>query len=149
MHSKFGLFQMSSLSLCAALSKVNFVVYYSSDRDWKSGISAVKKKILIDEQLEALQKELLKKANAKQGFEELADEIDALREEKQDLLVEEANRAGMKQRLDELEAFLAEQTTEVTDYDEGLVRQLIEKITVYDDHLAFEFKSGLETEVQM
>ena len=92
---------------------------------------------MIDEQLEALQKELLKKANAKQGFEELADEIDALREEKQDLLVEEANRAGMKQRLDELEAFLAEQTTEVTDYDDGLVRQLIEKITVYDDHLAY------------
>ena len=103
----------------------------------------------IDERLEALQKELLKKANAKQGFEELADEIDSLREEKQDLLVEEANRAGMKQRLDELEAFLTEQTTEVTECDEGLVRQLIEKITVYDDHLAFEFKSGLETEVQM
>ena len=75
----------------------------------------------IDERLEVLQKELLKKANAKQGFEELADEIDALREEKQDLLVEEANRAGMKQRMDELEAFLAEQTTEVTEYDEGLV----------------------------
>ncbi len=104
---------------------------------------------MIDEQLEALQKELLKKANAKQDFEELADEIDALREEKQDLLVEEANRAGLKQRLDELEAFLTEQTNEVTDYDEGLVRQLIEKITVYDDRLAFEFKSGLETEVQM
>ena len=103
----------------------------------------------IDERLEALQKELLKKANAKQGFEELADEIDALREEKQDLLIEEANRAGLKQRLDELEAFLTEQTTEVTDYDEGLVRQLIEKITVYDDHLSFEFKSGLETVVQM
>ena len=103
----------------------------------------------IDERLEALQKEILKKANAMQGFEELADEIDALREEKQDLLVEEANRAGLKQRLDELEAFLTEQTNEVTDYDEGLVRQLIEKITVYDDRLAFEFKSGLETEVQM
>lgn len=53
-----------------------------------------------------------------------------------------------KQRLDELKAFLAEQTTEVTEYDEGLVRQLIEKITVYDDHVSFEFKSGLETEVQ-
>ena len=57
--------------------------------------------------------------------------------------------AGLKQRLDELEAFLEEQTTEVTEYDEGLVRQLIEKITAYDDHLAFEFKFGLETEVQM
>ena len=55
----------------------------------------------------------------------------------------------MKQRMDELEAFLAEQTSEVTDDDEGLVRQLSEKATVYDDHLAFEFKSGLETEVQM
>ena len=103
----------------------------------------------IDERLEALQKELLKKANAKQGFEELADEIELHREEKQDLLVEEANRAGLKQRLDELEAFLTEQTTEMREYDEGLVRQLIEKITVYDDHLAFEFKSSLETEVQM
>lgn len=104
---------------------------------------------MIDEQLEALQKELLKKANAKQGFEELADEIDALWEEKQDLLIEEANRAGLKQRLDELEAFLEEHQEPVTDYDEGLVRRLVERITVYDDCLAFEFKSGLETEVQM
>ena len=102
----------------------------------------------IDTRLEALQKELLKKANANQGFEELADEIDALREEKQDLLVEDANRAAMKQRLDELEAFLDEHHELVTDYDEGMVRRLIERITVYDDHLAFEFKSGLETEVR-
>ena len=52
-------------------------------------------------------------------------------------------------KLDEFEAFLDEHQEPVTDNDEGLVRQLIEKITVYDDHLAFEFKSGIETEVQM
>ena len=98
---------------------------------------------------EALQKELLKKANAKQRFEELADEIDALRDEKQALLLEDANRTTMKQKLDELEAFLDEHQEPVTDYDEGMVRRLIERITVYDDHLAFEFKCGLETEVQM
>ena len=40
MHSKFGLFQMSSLSLCAALSKVNFVVYYNSQSD-KETVCAV------------------------------------------------------------------------------------------------------------
>ncbi len=102
----------------------------------------------IDARSEELQKELLKKANAKQGFEELADEIDALREEKQALLLEDANRTAMKQRLDELEAFLDERQEPVTDYDEGMVRRLIERITVYDDHLAFEFKCGLETEVQ-
>ena len=48
----------------------------------------------------------------------------------------------MKQKLDE-------QQEPVTDYDEGFVRRLIERITVYDDRLVFEFKSGLETEVQM
>ena len=91
----------------------------------------------------------LKKANAKQGFEELADEIDALREEKQAILLEDANRTAMKQRLEELEAFLDEHQEPVTDYDEGMVRRLIERITVFEDHLEFEFKCGLETEVQM
>ena len=55
----------------------------------------------------------------------------------------------VKQRLDELEAFLEGQQEPVTDYDEGLVRKLIERITVYDGYLAFEFKCSLETEVQM
>ena len=96
-----------------------------------------------------LRKEILKKANAKQGFDDLADEIEDLRTDKEALLLEDANRQGVKQRLDELEAFLEEQQEPVTDYDEGLVRRLIERITVYDDHLVFEFKSGLETEVQM
>ena len=103
----------------------------------------------IDKQLEVLQKELLKKANAKQGFDSLADEIDALREEKQTLLMEDAGRAGLRQRLTELEEFLDGQVTGLTDYYEAMVRQLVERITVYDDHLAFEFKCGIETEVQM
>lgn len=55
----------------------------------------------------------------------------------------------MNQRLDELEAFLTEQQEPMTDYDESLVRRLIERITVFDDHLGFEFKCGLETEVQV
>jgi hypothetical protein len=37
----------------------------------------------------------------------------------------------------------------VTDYDEGMVRRLIERNPVFEDHLEFEFKCGLETEVQM
>lgn len=103
----------------------------------------------IDARLEALQKDLLKKANAKKGFDDLAEEIETLRSEKEALLMEDANRVGMQQRLDELEAFLEGQQEPVTDYDEGLVRKLIERITVYDGYLAFEFKCGLETEVQM
>ena len=48
-----------------------------------------------------------------------------------------------------IQVFLDEQTCQVTNYDEGLTRKLIEKITVYDDHLVFEFRSSIETEVQM
>lgn len=103
----------------------------------------------IDEQLEVMQKELVKKANANQGVEALADEIEALREEKQSLLLEDADRAGRRKRFYELEAFLNEQITGITDYDEVMVRQLIKKITVFDDHIVFEFKSGIETEVQI
>ena len=54
---------------------------------------------------------------------------------------------GMKLAMER--AMLTSNSPRVTEIDERLVRQLIEKITVYDDHLAFEFKSGLETEVQM
>ena len=75
--------------------------------------------------------------------------IEDLRTDKEALLLETAKRQGVKQRLDELEAFLDEHQEPVTDYDEGMVRRLIERITVYEDHLDFEFKSGLETEVQM
>ena len=102
-----------------------------------------------DKQLGSSEKELLKKAGAKQDYEDLTDQIDAIREEKQRLLLEDAEKEGVRQQMKVVEGFLEGQQEEVDEYDEALVRKLIEKITVYDDHLAFEFKSGLETEVQM
>lgn len=45
-------------------------------------------------------------------------------------------------------SFLDEQTEAVTEYSEPLARRLIEKITVYDEKLAVEFKSGLTVEVE-
>jgi len=103
----------------------------------------------LDERLKDMQKDLIKRANAKQNFDELAEEIGALQEDKQALMLEDANKTAAKQRLDELEAFLEAQQEPVTEYDEALVRRLLERITVYDDHLAFEFKCGLETEVEV
>lgn len=54
----------------------------------------------------------------------------------------------MKNRIDDLASFLDEQTEAVTEYSEILVRRLIERITVYDEMLVVEFKSGLQIEVQ-
>ena len=44
-------------------------------------------------------------------------------------------------------AFLRERSTAITEYDEPLIRQLIEKVTVYEDKLTVEFKSGVTVDV--
>lgn len=102
----------------------------------------------IDSRLEELQKELLKVANSNGNYDAIADEIYRLREVRQNALVENAEREGMKKRISEMQQFLSEQTQEVTEYDEQLVRRLIEKITVYDEWVTVEFKSGTSVKVR-
>ena len=48
-----------------------------------------------------------------------------------------------------LETFFRELDGAVTEYDDSLVRRLIERITVYDDHFTVEFKSGIEVDVEL
>lgn len=101
----------------------------------------------INARLEELQQELLKRANAKQDYNDLADEIDRLREMKQNAMVENAGREGLKQRIAEMKQFLAEQTERIEEYDESLVRRMVERITVYEDKFTVEFKSGTSVDV--
>lgn len=77
----------------------------------------------IDARLEELQKELLKVANAKGNYDSIVDEIYSLREAKQNAQVDNAEREGMKQRISEMQQFLTEQTQNITEYDEQLVRR--------------------------
>ena len=100
----------------------------------------------IDNRLLELQKELLKKANARQNYDDLADEIEALREHA--VMIESAEREGIKKRVAEMQQFFAEQKSEITEYDERLVRQLIEKITVYEDRFEVMFKSQTTVEIK-
>jgi len=103
----------------------------------------------IDGKLNELQQELLKQAKFKNDYNEVADEIYRLRELMQNALVENAEREGKRQRIVEMTDFLNEQLCELAEYDEQLVRRLIEKVTVSDDKLTVEFKSGVEIEVEM
>lgn len=43
--------------------------------------------------------------------------------------------------------FLQKQPSALAEYDEQLVRRLIEKIRVYEDKFTVEFKSGLTVDV--
>jgi len=102
----------------------------------------------INAKLEELQKELLKRANAKKDYNDLADEIDHLRELKQNAMAENAKREGLKQRIAEMQEFLAEQMEQIEEYDESLVRRMVEKVTVYEEKFLVEFKSGTSVDVE-
>ena len=78
----------------------------------------------------------------------IRDRIDRLRELKRNALVESAEQEGLKQRIREMREFLEQQSTEVTEYDELLVRRLIEKVTVYGERFEVEFKSGAKVDVE-
>lgn len=102
----------------------------------------------INAKLEELQKELLRLANSKKDYNSVADEIDRLRELKQEALTESAEREGAKKRIAEMREFLDNQTTEILEYDEQLVRRLIEKVTVYDERFEVQFRSGMTVDVE-
>lgn len=102
----------------------------------------------IDDQLQELQKELLKKANNNQKYDELVKEIYELREEKQRVIADTAERNGLKNRIAEMESFIKEFEFRIKKYDEQLVRTYIEKITVYDDHFTVEFKAGFKFDIE-
>lgn len=51
-------------------------------------------------------------------------------------------------RIKELQDFISKQRTDITEFDEALVKKLIEKITVFADRFTVEFKSGLAIEIE-
>ena len=88
----------------------------------------------IQARLEELQKELIKKANNKQDYDAIADEIFRLRDQKEQSELDSHHRKEVMNRIKEL--------------DEALVKKLIEKITVFADHFTVEFKSGITINIE-
>ena len=103
----------------------------------------------IESRLNELQQELLRLVNAKADYQTVADEIYRLRDLKQNILTENAEREGKRERIEEMMKFIHDQPVELQEYDEQLVRRLIEKITVFDEKLTVEFKSGVEFDIQI
>ena len=102
----------------------------------------------IDERLQELQKELLKKANNKEAYDEIADEIFALREKRQQASMDTVQRDEQLQRITELQDFIKDQPSDLTVFDEALVKRWLRQITIWDDHCTVELKSGLKVDVE-
>lgn len=80
-------------------------------------------------------------------YENLADEIQALSERKQAILTEDAESQGEKDRITEMMEFIENHADQSLDYDEELVRLLVEKVTIFENNVVVRFKSGIEVEV--
>ena len=95
-----------------------------------------------------LQKELLQKANNRDDYDSIAEEIFQLRELKAKSETDSAIRDERLARITELCDFLKEQPSEITAFDESLVRRLLQKITVFEDRFTVEFKSGICVDIE-
>ena len=102
----------------------------------------------IDERLQELQKELLKKANNKEAYDEIADEIFKLREQREKCTVDTAARDAQIAHINELQDFIKQQPTHLEAFDEALVKRWLERIIVWDDHFTVELKSGLKIDIE-
>ena len=102
----------------------------------------------IDEKLQELQKELLKKANNKEAYDKIADEIFKLREQREKCTVDTAARDTQIARINELQDFIKQQPAHLGAFDEPLVKRWLERITVWEDHFTVELKSGLKIDIE-
>ena len=102
----------------------------------------------IDERLQELQKELFKKANNKEAYDEIADEIFKLREQREKCTVDTAARDTQIARINELQDFIKQQHAHLEAFDEALAKRWLERIIIRDDHFTVELKSGLKIEIE-
>ena len=102
----------------------------------------------IDKRLAELQQELINHASRKEDYNDIADEIFRLREMKQKNFTDTAVRDEQVKRINELNEFIEQQDSELTEFDESLARRWIKEIVVWDDHCTVELKSRIKVDVE-
>ena len=103
----------------------------------------------LDAKIADLEQEILDRTRARKDCDDLGEEVIRLREEKYKLQLEDAGIESLRQKIAELETVIAGGNGKVVEYEDILVRKLIERITVHDDHFTVEFKSGIGIEVRL
>ena len=103
---------------------------------------------VIDERFRDLQKELVKKANQKDDYNAITDEIFRLRKLQKPAEVDSVAKDEQMRLIQDLQDFIKSQPTTITEFDETLVKRLITKIMVYEDHFTVDFKSGVTIDIE-
>ncbi|WP_443032420.1 hypothetical protein [Streptococcus parasuis] len=70
-----------------------------------------------------------------------------MRNKRQILLLEDASLSSENERINELIEFIRKNKFRTLEYDDKLVRKMIESVTVYEEHFVISIKSGIEIEI--
>jgi site-specific DNA recombinase len=113
----------------------------------------------IEGKLKVLQNELLKLARENRGqggshsessrtgvYDKVTNEILNLNELKEKAMIQKAEGDGQKKRIDAMVEFMEARSGVVYEFDEILVRRLIDRVIVKADGVKLKFKSGFAIE---
>lgn len=102
----------------------------------------------IDGEIRRLQGKLLSQVNSQDSLDDVGNKILRLREEKERFFQESAAREELKTRMSEMIRFLDTSSSNLKEYEEKYVRILVERITVFEQHIKIDFKSGISVDIQ-
>ena len=103
---------------------------------------------MVDKELADLQTQMIAVSGDDAAVDALGEQIDGLRAERQSILAEAAERNDLQERMNDMISFLDEMPTMLTEYSDAITRRLVEKITIFDEKIVVELKSGLQIEVE-
>lgn len=101
----------------------------------------------LDARMENLQRELIDRTERHENYDDLAEEILRLRQLREQTVMDDVSKAEYQSRIKELQAFIQSQPKRLT-FDDTLVKHLLAKITIFPEHLLFEFKSGVNITIE-
>lgn len=81
-------------------------------------------------------------------YDEIADQIFKLREQREKCTVNTAARDAQIARINELQDFIKQPPARLKAFGEALVKRWLERIIVWEDHFIVELKSGLNMDIE-
>ncbi len=103
----------------------------------------------LDKQLEEVQIQLIQAANQHQNCDALTQQIMDLRKQKEKVQSRETDKQTKLHSINEINKLVEFHKYGLVDFDEQLVRRLVEKITIFKRYMEFTFKDGEVIKVNM
>ncbi len=122
--------------------------YAGMDGSYLNNAFIEKRNVVISFEMRQLQQELIGRTESGMNYDDLAEEILHLREVQEQTVMDDAAKAAHRERIQELLHFINSQPRTITEFDEALVKKLLESVKVCEFFLEFRFKSGVTISIE-